>query len=40
MDIMIIKIAAMGLTKSHLGKKVHELRDYFKEIVFFTFNLA
>lgn len=30
MDIMIIKIAAMGLTEKHLGKKVHELRDYFE----------
>ncbi|CAK77585.1 unnamed protein product (macronuclear) [Paramecium tetraurelia] len=32
MNIILIKIAAMGLTQKHLGKTIQELYDYFKEI--------
>lgn len=34
MDILIIKVAAFGLNEKHLGKKIPELYDHFKLIVF------
>lgn len=36
MDVIIIKVASLGLTNKHLGKNLRDVLDYFIVIVFYN----